>query len=202
MAVRQHTPRLAHTQTAFVWRFIALSTAQPRVITIEATSEQEGRQKNQLIATASQGYDLSAPAKSGAGILTPLMSRAIHDAPASFFVSTHTHTLSMVGCMGPTSVGLVTLDASCENPVQSTASELLTSGGGYIPTSKEAANMATIPTLVHSQTAFIWRFIIFDASESQIIHVTAWTEREARNRCPSGCVAVFAARIRQGVAHV
>ncbi|WP_460210272.1 host cell division inhibitor Icd-like protein, partial [Escherichia coli] len=58
--------------------------------------------------------------------------------------------------------------------------------------------MATIPTLVHSQTAFIWRFIIFGASESQIVHVTAWTEGEARNRCPSGCVAVFAARIRQG----
>ncbi len=59
--------------------------------------------------------------------------------------------------------------------------------------------MATIPTLVHSQTAFLWRFIIFGASDHQIIHVTAWTEREARNRCPSGCVAVFAARIRQGV---
>ncbi|ENW9341706.1 host cell division inhibitor Icd-like protein, partial [Escherichia coli] len=56
--------------------------------------------------------------------------------------------------------------------------------------------MATTPTLVHSQTAFIWRFIIFGASEPQIIHVTAWTEREARNHCPSGCVAVFAARIR------
>ncbi|EFG9199428.1 host cell division inhibitor Icd-like protein, partial [Escherichia coli] len=39
------------------------------------------------------------------------------------------------------------------------------------------------------------------AGESQIIHVTAWTEREARNRCPSGCVAVFAARIRQEVRH-
>ncbi|WP_115448011.1 host cell division inhibitor Icd-like protein, partial [Escherichia coli] len=26
-----------------------------------------------------------------------------------------------------------------------------------------------------------------------------WTEREARSRCPSGCVAVFVARIRQGV---
>ncbi|WP_157945351.1 host cell division inhibitor Icd-like protein, partial [Escherichia coli] len=38
------------------------------------------------------------------------------------------------------------------------------------------------------------------AGESQIIHVTAWTEREARSRCPSGCVAVFAARIRQGYA--
>ncbi|MBB9957376.1 host cell division inhibitor Icd-like protein, partial [Escherichia coli] len=29
-----------------IWRFIALSTAQPRVITIEATSEQEARQKS------------------------------------------------------------------------------------------------------------------------------------------------------------
>ncbi|HFV4872306.1 TPA: host cell division inhibitor Icd-like protein, partial [Escherichia coli] len=27
----------------YIWRFIALSTAQPRVITIEATSEQEAR---------------------------------------------------------------------------------------------------------------------------------------------------------------
>ncbi|NJZ27947.1 host cell division inhibitor Icd-like protein, partial [Escherichia coli] len=26
-------------------------------------------------------------------------------------------------------------------------------------------------------------------------------EREARNRCPSGCVAVFAARIRQEGSH-
>ncbi|EFS4908385.1 host cell division inhibitor Icd-like protein, partial [Escherichia coli] len=39
------------------------------------------------------------------------------------------------------------------------------------------------------------------ASDHQIIHVTAWTELEARNRCPSGCVAVFAARIRQEASH-
>lgn len=66
-----------------------------------------------------------------------------------------------------------------------------------------AAKMATTtPTLAYTQNAFIWRFIAFGASERQIIHVTAWTEREARNRCPSGCIAVFAARIRQGVAHV
>lgn len=51
------------------------------------------------------------------------------------------------------------------------------------------------------ENKYIWRFITFGASERQIIHVTAWTEREARNRCPSGCVAVFAARIRQGVGH-
>ncbi|EMW3203580.1 host cell division inhibitor Icd-like protein, partial [Escherichia coli] len=29
-----------------IWRFIALSTAQPRVIHIEATSEQEARQQS------------------------------------------------------------------------------------------------------------------------------------------------------------
>ncbi|EEV0615844.1 TPA: Rha family transcriptional regulator [Escherichia coli] len=53
----------------------------------------------------------------------------------------------MVGCMGPTSVGLVPLIASCENPVQSTASELLTSSGGYQSPIKEAAIMATISPL-------------------------------------------------------
>lgn len=58
------------------------------------------------------------------------------------------------------------------------------------------------PRLAHTQTAFVWRFLALSAGESQIIHVTAWTESEARNHCPSGCVAVFAARIRQGVRHV
>ncbi|MFK3810114.1 host cell division inhibitor Icd-like protein [Escherichia coli] len=72
---------------------------------------------------------------------------------------------------------------------------------GSSPAGQGAATRATAPSVVHSQTAFIWRFIIFGASESQIIHVTAWTEREARSRCPSGCVAVFAARIRQEVFH-
>ncbi|EIG6111027.1 host cell division inhibitor Icd-like protein [Escherichia coli] len=157
--------------------------------------------KNQLIATSKNGYDSRAPHKTGAGIATPLTIEAIQTPQASFFVSAHTHTYTMVGCMGLTSVRLVPLIASCSNPVQSTASELATSCGGYIPSIKEAANMATTPTLVHSQTAFIWRFIAFGASEHQIIHVTAWTEREARSRCPSGCVAVFAARIRQGSHH-
>ncbi len=69
---------------------------------------------------------------------------------------------------------------------------------------KELNAMAVIqhtPHLVHTQTAFVWRFLALSAGESQIIHVTAWTEREARSRCPSGCVAVFAARIRQGSHH-
>ncbi|EOQ0511516.1 TPA: host cell division inhibitor Icd-like protein, partial [Escherichia coli] len=36
------------------------------------------------------------------------------------------------------------------------------------------------PRLAHTQTAFVWRFLALSAGESQIIHVTAWTEREAR----------------------
>ncbi|HBC3153258.1 TPA: host cell division inhibitor Icd-like protein [Escherichia coli O146] len=185
MVAVNHIPHLVHTQTAFVWRFLALNIGE----------------KNQLIASIKNGYDSRAPHKTGAGIATPLTIEAIQTPQASFFVSAHTHTYTMVGCMGLTSVRLVPLIASCSNPVQSTASELATSCGGYIPSIKEAANMATTPTLVHSQTAFIWRFIIFGTSERQIIHVTAWTEREARSRCPSGCVAVFAARIRRESHH-
>ncbi|HAW2835765.1 TPA: ash family protein [Escherichia coli] len=158
--------------------------------------------KNQLIASVENSYDSRAPHKTGAGIGLPLTIEAIQTPHASFFVSTHTHTYTMVGCMGLPSGRLVPLIASKANSVQSTASKIGLLGGGYIPSIKEAANMATTPTLVHSQTAFIWRFIAFGASEHQIIHVTAWTEREARSRCPYGCVAVFAARIRQEVCHV
>lgn len=61
--------------------------------------------------------------------------------------------------------------------------------------------MATIPALAHTQNAFIWRFIIVNPSDYRVVHVVASTEREARNCCPSGCVAVFAARIHQGVRH-
>lgn len=38
--------RDSHNQNKYIWRFIALSTAQPRVIHIEATSEQEARQQS------------------------------------------------------------------------------------------------------------------------------------------------------------
>lgn len=158
--------------------------------------------KNQLIATASQGYDSRAPYKTGAGIRTPLEIKAIQTPHASFFVSMHTHTSTMVGCTGPTSVGLVSFIASSPNPVQSTASELRTSGGGYIPTIKEAADMATTPTLVHSQTAFLWRFIALSTAQPRVIHIVATSEQEARQQSPAGCVMVFAARIRQGVRHV
>ncbi|MGQ7199422.1 host cell division inhibitor Icd-like protein, partial [Escherichia sp. HC-TM1] len=45
--------------------------------------------------------------------------------------------------------------------------------------------MATTPTLEHSQNTFIWRFVIFNPTDSRVVHVEASTEREARNCCPS-----------------
>lgn len=48
--MRNHTihpqGRDSHNLNKYIWRFIALSAAQPRVITIEATSEQEARQQS------------------------------------------------------------------------------------------------------------------------------------------------------------
>ncbi|EFM1669470.1 host cell division inhibitor Icd-like protein [Escherichia coli] len=50
VAMRNHTThpqgRDSHNLNKYIWRFIALSTAQPRVIHIEATSEQEARQQS------------------------------------------------------------------------------------------------------------------------------------------------------------
>lgn len=49
-AMRNHTThpqgRDSHNLNKYIWRFITLSTAQPRVITIVATSEQEARQQS------------------------------------------------------------------------------------------------------------------------------------------------------------
>lgn len=48
--MRNHTihpqGRDSYNLNKYIWRFIALSTAQPRVITIEASSEQEARQQS------------------------------------------------------------------------------------------------------------------------------------------------------------
>ncbi|HHL4550080.1 TPA: host cell division inhibitor Icd-like protein [Escherichia coli] len=50
VAMRNHTThpqgRDSHNLNKYIWRFIALSDEQPRVIHIEATSEQEARQQS------------------------------------------------------------------------------------------------------------------------------------------------------------
>ncbi|MGT3357030.1 ash family protein [Yersinia enterocolitica] len=107
--------------------------------------------KNLLIQFGCWGYALSAPAKSGVGIGVPEFFKATPDAPASFLLSAHTHTLSMVGCMGASSEAPVSLKAGYANPVQSTTSEIGVSCGGVFIHFKEAANMATTPTQTHPQ---------------------------------------------------
>ncbi|ELV1365748.1 ash family protein, partial [Escherichia coli] len=94
--------------------------------------------KNQLIATASQGYDLSAPAKSGAGIGVLEITRAHNTRLACFFVP-HSHTLSMVGCTGAEKSAPGSLVSGYANPVQSTTSEIGVSCGGYYQSTREAA---------------------------------------------------------------
>ncbi|EFG1533392.1 host cell division inhibitor Icd-like protein [Escherichia coli] len=140
-------------------------------------------------------YTEAIPYKTGIGITTPQELEAIHDALASFFVSAHTHTSTMVGCMGPTSVGLVSSNASCGNPVQSTASELTTSGGGYNPKVRGAFHMA-----VSARPYFVWRFMQCLTDSIAIFTVTAATEREARARLPHAHL-IFVARIRQEASH-
>ncbi|HAL1849095.1 TPA: ash family protein [Escherichia coli MVAST084] len=91
-------------------------------------------------------YGYKAPHKTGAGIGLLLELSAIHDAPASFFVSAHTHTLSMVGCMGLPSGRLVSDNASKANSVQSTASKIGLFCGGYNkPTLSEDATCWLLP---------------------------------------------------------
>ena len=140
-------------------------------------------------------YTEAIPYKTGIGITTPQELEAIHDAPASFFVSAHTHTSTMVGCMGPTSVGLVSSNASCGNPVQSIASELTTSGGGYNPKVRGAFHMA-----VSARPYFVWRFMQCLTDSIAIFTVTAATEREARAQLPHAHL-IFVARIRQEASH-
>lgn len=173
-------------------------------------------------------YTEAIPYKTGIGRENPFNCKAINDARSVFFSASvlrhingvvycaysctiqsfhelhfaQRHQQTMVMLAGLPKGRPESLQSGFLTPASVTAlCERENSCGDVIHHCKEAANMATIPALVHSQTAFIWRFIIFGASESQIIHVTAWTEREARNRCPSGCVAVFAARIRQEASH-
>lgn len=105
--------------------------------------------KNSLRPETIRDYADSAPAKSGAGIGVPDMSKAILDAPASFLSSALTHTQSMVGWAGAPKGAPVPFDAGYANPAQSATSEIGVSSGGLYTLSKETAIMAATPTQLH-----------------------------------------------------
>ncbi|ENG9295159.1 host cell division inhibitor Icd-like protein [Escherichia coli] len=151
-------------------------------------------------------YTEVIPYKTGIGRRNPFNQyKATQARPASFFVSCHratipsgkARTVSMVALVGQPKGWPVSLYAGIPTPASVTALyERRNSSGDSLKQYKEAFHMA-----ISARPYFVWRFIAVGASEHQIIHVTAWTEREARNRCPSGCVAVFAAKIRQEASH-
>ena len=90
--------------------------------------------------------------------------------------------------MGATFGRLVTLDASRPTPPVHRQQDW-SFCGGYIPTSKEAANMATIPTPTHPE--FIWRF--YSCQKRHYHFVIAPTEDEARSQLPDA-PCIFSAR--------
>lgn len=49
--------------------------------------------------------------------------------------------------------------------------------------------------------SYIWRFLVLSAIGRNVIHITATTEREAREQSPAGCVMVFAGRLPVEVRH-
>jgi hypothetical protein len=55
----------------------------------------------------------------------------------------------------------------------------------------------------HTQThlKFTWRFLALSASGRNVIHITAATEREAREQSPAACVVVFAGRMPAKAVH-
>lgn len=65
----------------------------------------------------------------------------------------------------------------------------------------EVTVMADIQS-TQTHPKFTWRFLALSASARNVIHITAATEREARDQSPAGCVMVFAGRLPvQGVSH-
>ncbi|EAN6189231.1 peptidase [Salmonella enterica] len=92
-------------------------------------------------------YTVQAPYKAGAGIGVLELIKAIYDAPASFLSSAFAHIKIMVGWAGASKDAPVSLIAGYANPAQFTTSEIGVSGGGSSSLIKEAANMATVPTL-------------------------------------------------------
>ncbi|TNL01526.1 hypothetical protein CYD30_28005 [Kosakonia cowanii] len=86
-------------------------------------------QKNRLPAPAAMGYISGAPAKSGAGICTPVITLA-HDRASGFFVcDAQPHLRIMVGRAGQPEGWPGSSVTGSANPVRLTTPEICTSGG-------------------------------------------------------------------------
>ncbi|EDY2188882.1 transcriptional regulator [Salmonella enterica subsp. enterica] len=97
------------------------------------------------------GWRYSSPAshKTGAGIATPMFTKAHNRAQAVFLRAKHSLIRIMVGRAGQPKGWPASLVTGCCNPVRLTTHEIATSRGELIKFTKEDAVMATTPTLSH-----------------------------------------------------
>lgn len=74
---------------------------------------------------------------------------------------------------------------------------------GLTTTVSESNEAAMKDHITHPQgrKSYIWRFLALSAIGRNVIHITATTEREAREQSPAGCVMVFAGRLPVEVRH-
>lgn len=105
--------------------------------------------KNRLPVVAGVGYISAAPHKTGAGICTPLDTKA-HNRASGFFTceaSSHLFRI-MVGRAGPTSVGPVSFVPGSANPVRLTTPRFAPLGGEL--TSSPNKGYPSWPTANHA----------------------------------------------------
>ncbi|EDR3745297.1 transcriptional regulator [Salmonella enterica] len=96
-------------------------------------------------------YSPPAPHKTGAGIATPMFTKAHNRASAVFLRAKHNHIRIMVGRAGQPQGWPGSLVTGCCNPVRLTTHEIATSRGELIKFTKEDATMATALTLSHPE---------------------------------------------------
>ncbi|EPA3994169.1 TPA: Rha family transcriptional regulator, partial [Escherichia coli] len=101
-------------------------------------------------------YTVQAPYKAGAGRGNPEFTKAHSRALAVFLCHEQHYAQIMVGRAGPTSVGPGSLVTGISTPVRLTTNKVVESlGGELLKITKEAAIMATIPTLTQPEIAIV-----------------------------------------------
>ncbi|EEW3914590.1 peptidase [Escherichia coli] len=101
-------------------------------------------------------YTVPAPYKAGAGRGNPEFTKAHNRALAVFLCHEQHYAQIMVGRAGPTSVGPGSLVTGISTPVRLTTNKVVESlGGELLKITKEAAIMATIPTLTQPEIAIV-----------------------------------------------
>ncbi|MCS1470456.1 Rha family transcriptional regulator [Escherichia coli] len=101
-------------------------------------------------------YTVQAPYKAGAGRGNSEFTKAHNRALAVFLCNEQHYAQIMVGRAGPTSVGPGSLVTGISTPVRLTTNKVVESlGGELLKITKEAAIMATIPTLTQPEIAIV-----------------------------------------------